>query len=262
MQLQRATLYPDAGWQSIVDRLVAKARLAGAQLVTSAGVSSIQSLDGGGWRVTYGSGQRESKLTACHILSTTSPQHLLELAGDRLPDEYIERLSKLEPVKAACLDVHLKRLPLPNRVFALGTDEPVYLSVHSQWAKLVNNADEAVIHVMHYDVEAAHDAVTMRAMLEVVLDKMQPGWRNQVISQRFMPNLTVMHARPVPELRGMMKRPPVATGVHGLYVAGDWVGAEGLLLDASMASAEAATRSILASSSDHVVSKQEDTDVR
>lgn len=261
MQLQRATLYPDGGWQSIIDSLVEKARFAGVQLVTKAGVSSLQTLDGGCWKVTYGSGQGHSELSARHIVCTTSPKHLLALAGDSLPDHVHARLSNLEPVKVACLDVHLERLPQPNRLFALGTVEPVYLSVHSHWAKLVNNASEAVIHVMYYDVEEEQDGTTMRDRLEVVLDKMQLGWRDQVISQRFMPNLTVMYARPTPELRGTLERPPVYTGVSGLYAAGDWVGAEGLLLDASMASSEAAARSILANT-DQVISKPEIRGVR
>jgi len=45
-----------------------------------------------------------------------------------------------------------------------------------------------------------------------------------------------------PELR----RPEVTTQVRGLYLAGDWVGGEGILSDAALSSARAAAHAILA----------------
>jgi hypothetical protein len=53
------------------------------------------------------------------------------------------------PVRAACLDVGLARLPEPRRTFALGLDEPTYLSVHSKTAKLAPEG-AAAIHVAKY----------------------------------------------------------------------------------------------------------------
>ena len=53
------------------------------------------------------------------------------------------------PVKAACLDIALERLPEPQTTFALGIDRPLYLSVHSAAAKLAPEGN-AVVHVAMY----------------------------------------------------------------------------------------------------------------
>ena len=45
-------------------------------------------------------------------------------------------IAALVPVRAACLDLALSRLPRPDRNFALGLDRPLYLSVHSATAAL------------------------------------------------------------------------------------------------------------------------------
>ena len=42
-------------------------------------------------------------------------------------------------------------------------------------------------------------------------------------------------------------RPPAVTKVKGLYLAGDWVGEEGILADAALGSARTAAKAILAS---------------
>jgi pyruvate/2-oxoglutarate dehydrogenase complex dihydrolipoamide dehydrogenase (E3) component len=42
------------------------------------------------------------------------------------------------------------------------------------------------------------------------------------------------------------KRPDAVTSIRGLYLAGDWVGGEGLLSDAALTSARAAAKAILA----------------
>ena len=68
-----------------------------------------------------------------------------------------------------------------------------------------------------------------------------------MVRQRFLPELVVAHALPEAAFGGTRGRPgPDVPDVPGLYVAGDWVGAEGLLADASLASARAAASAILA----------------
>jgi phytoene dehydrogenase-like protein len=61
------------------------------------------------------------------------------------------------------------------------------------------------------------------------------------VHRRFLPSMRVSNAIATPHA----PRPPVTTPVKGLYVAGDWVGEEGLLSDASLASARAAAKAIL-----------------
>ena len=77
---------------------------------------------------------------------------------------------------------------------------------------------------------------------KALLDRAQPGWRDEVVDQRYGRRLVVAHGRPRPG-SGFAGRPPVAVpDVPGLFVAGDWVGAEGLLTDAVFASGRAAGR--------------------
>jgi len=76
----------------------------------------------------------------------------------------------------------------------------------------------------------------------------QPGWRGAVVQRRFLPDMIVMNAMPLASLDGIAGRPGAEiTDVNGLFVAGDWVGNEGLLVDASLASAKAAAELIVAS---------------
>ena len=84
---------------------------------------------------------------------------------------------------------------------------------------------------------------TIEQELEQVLDLLQPGWRGLVIERRFLPRMTVTNA--LVTAGGLAKRPhPAVSGLDGLYVAGDWVGGEGQLADASFASAKAAAEMI------------------
>jgi hypothetical protein len=151
------------------------------------------------------------------------------------------------PVRAACLDVALSRLPRPRALFALGIDRPLYLSVHSAWARLAP-AGTAVIHVARYlGPEPDADPGADERELEAALDLVQPGWRTVRLARRFLPRMTVSHALASAAGGGNAGRPGSAVpGVARLHVAGDWVGATGTLADASLASAHAAARALVA----------------
>ena len=70
----------------------------------------------------------------------------------------------------------------------------------------------------------------------------QPGWHEQVADWRHGERLVVAHGRPLPG-RGLGGRPPVAVpDLPRVYVAGDWVGPDGMLADAAFASGRAAGR--------------------
>jgi phytoene dehydrogenase-like protein len=150
------------------------------------------------------------------------------------------------PVRAACLDLALSRLPVPAARFALGIDAPLYFSVHSAVAKLAP-ARGALIHAAKYLAPDDTAESSARAELEALVDLMQPGWRDAVVSARFLPKMTVVEAAPLAARGGLGGRPPVTVAeLPGLYLAGDWVGDEGLLADASFASARKAATSCLA----------------
>jgi len=85
-----------------------------------------------------------------------------------------------------------------------------------------------------------------RSELEEVLDRVQKGWRDHVVHARFMPNITVSHAIVTADRGGLAGRTAVdAASRPNTYFAGDWVGAEGMLADAAVASGRKAAAMIL-----------------
>ena len=56
---------------------------------------------------------------------------------------------------------------------------------------------------------------------------------------RFLPRMVAVSAIPTPATGGLAGRPAIDRG-DGLFVAGDWVGSEGWLLDAALSSGAAA----------------------
>jgi hypothetical protein len=149
------------------------------------------------------------------------------------------------PIRAACLDQALSGLPEPRRTFALGIDVPLYASVHTRCAELGPPA-LAVVHLARYlgPTEAGSEALEG---LESLMTALQPGWRERVVGRRFLPELTVMHDAPQAAHGGAAGRFPVEVAdVPGAFVVGDWVGGEGMLADAVLASAEHAAATLLA----------------
>jgi hypothetical protein len=151
-----------------------------------------------------------------------------------------------DEVTAACLDLVLHRLIRGRPSFALGLDEPLYLSAHSPHAQLAPDGG-AVVHLMRYgDGQAGSDSET-RQRLEELMDLAQPGWRDQLIDARFAPRMTVTSLLPRPGA-GLASRPAVTdTGLNGVLIAGDWVGPTGWLVGGSVASGAAAAETIIAS---------------
>jgi phytoene dehydrogenase-like protein len=269
----RGVVYVDEGWQKLVDSLHSHAVAAGVNFVNSSRILSVQQ-DGAVQGIELGGLELEQYNDTLSVaLPDMSPE---ALAGTRLKAETVllavdprtahelvggdaaQGWANMTPVTLTCLDVALSRLPDPKSLFALGIDKPHYFSVHSAYSQLTPRGG-ALIHVAKYrkksaaisDDELERDEPRHRtsavaadeAELEGLLDAMQPGWRDVVVHRRFLPSMTVSHAL----VRPGAARPAVTTAVKGLYLAGDWVGDEGLLSDAALSSARAAAKAILAS---------------
>ena len=239
MALAGGVWYLDGGWRTLVDGLRAAAEAAGAEIVTGAKIEAVEH-DGRVKAVRLADGAR---LTAASVIIAAGPSDACALVerGDETALGAWARAAI--PVKAACLEIALRRLPQPRATFALGIDKPLYLSVHSATAKLAPAAG-ALLHVAKY-CGAEGDPKANRE-LEELLDQVQPGWRDEVVERRFLPSITVVHALPTAAGGGLAGRPgPTVPGIDGLYVAGDWVGPEGWLADAALASAKRAAEMIV-----------------
>lgn len=247
-QLQLGTvggvLYLDGGWQRLVDGLERQAVAAGASLVTSQRVMAVTRL-GESWQVEMKDGQHRP--VAAAVLAV-SPDKVLELlsTGSSTPQvlsSLVDRLRALRPIDAACLDVALQHLPRPQQLFALGIDQPHYFSVHTSVADLAPQGG-ALIHVMRcLEMGSTASRQDVERELEALLDTLQPGWRPQLVERQLMPRIRVshgLHEVGVPRPSERLEELP------GLYLAGDWVGDEGWLADAAVASGQKAARQLLA----------------
>ncbi|MFO0757102.1 MAG: NAD(P)/FAD-dependent oxidoreductase [Byssovorax sp.] len=232
-QLQHAmrdqVLYLDGGWGTLVEGLRARAVDAGAELRTGVRAQHIEREGGTVTGVRLADG---SLIPASRAIVAASPQ----IARSLLPE--LPALATLAehaiPVEVACLDLALSSLPRPKAIFALGLDRPLYLSVHSATARLAP-AGGAVVHLMKYGPSGAPHAD--EAELRDLMSRVQPGWEAHVVEQRFLPAMTASHALVTAGGKGLAGRPgQVVPGARGLFLAGDWVGPEGMLADAALGS--------------------------
>jgi hypothetical protein len=144
-----------------------------------------------------------------------------------------------EPVTAACLDVGVARPPRPG--YVLGVDEPLYGSTQSPPARQAPPG-RAVVAVVRYQ---ARSAAEDRPRLEEHLSELGVS-KQDVLVSRFLARMVVSGVLPRGDRGGLPGRPDVAaTGLPGVFLAGDWVGPTGLLADASLASAQAAAGAAL-----------------
>ncbi|MEW6207064.1 MAG: FAD-dependent oxidoreductase [Acidobacteriota bacterium] len=236
-QLKKAVaagvLYLDEGWQTLVDQVEQAARNAGVFIETGTKIASIERDSTGA--VCAARTADGARLEAATIVIASDPRTAAELIGDQ--QRWVDRAS----VKAACLDLALDRLPVPEATFALGIDRPLYLSVHSAAARLAPEGG-ALVHLAKYlPLDHKESAEEDEHELEGLMDLIQPGWRECVAHRRFLPDMTVMNWLPAYEEGGARPEPEVKDA-PGLFIAGDWVGREGFLVDAALASAKEAAR--------------------
>ncbi len=235
--------YLDGGWQTMVDGLRDRAMEAGASIRTGVRAESVRG-EGGGVSVQLAGGEVLRGRAAVLAIAPNEVIDLLELPE---ADPLVRWESGRSRIRAACLDVALDRLPNPETRLAFGLDRPLYYSVHSASAKLAPEG-VAVLHVMKYlGGDSAEPAEGVEGELEALLDRLQPGWRACVVERRFLPAMTVSNALPRADKGGLAARPAVTVCERpDVFLAGDWVGARGLLADASAASAEEAAGLVLA----------------
>lgn len=215
--------YLEGGWQSLVDALAGKATEVGVNLRTHAAARLLHN-EAGGWTVAL---DEETLHADVLVVAAGGPEPVADLLGEKAP---------ARPGPAAelsVLDLGLRRLPRRTRRFALGVDQPTYLSRHSP----PDHRDGLLLSLASY-------ARGPRAKLEELADVVQSGWREQVEFERFLPRMVAVSAIATAAGDGLAGRPPVDRG-EGLYLAGDWIGPEGWLVDAAISSGAAAAAAAL-----------------
>jgi phytoene dehydrogenase-like protein len=235
-------LYLHDGWSSLVDGLAEVIRAAGGMIRTRAAVTAVEH-DRTVRSVRLADGTTLGADAA--VVAVNDPRRAAGLLDGPGALTVGDAAAPTVPVRVAHLDVALR--PLPDRRYpnVLGLDDPVYLTVQSDVARVAPPGG-AAIHVARY-LSPGEEAGDHRASLEHTLDVAQPGWRDHVVDARYVPRSMVTgdHARPA--TRGPADRPPVGVaGVDGLALAGDWIGPTGTLADASIISGQAAAWALMA----------------
>jgi protoporphyrinogen oxidase len=226
----KGTLYLDGGWATLVDGLATAAREAGAELHAGARVErvtgdSVVMADGATW-------------SGGATLLALGPAEASALTPDVV--SLAEEAREARSARVNALDLALSRMPDRADDFAIGIDKPYYFSLHSKSAKLAPG-EGAVVHVAKYLPVGEMPARDAIEELERVADLVMPGWRALEVKRQELCGMVVANALP----RWDRKRAPVQVkDAPGVFVAGDWVGDEGMIADAAAASAVEAAGAI------------------
>ncbi len=214
--------YLHGGWQSLVDSLAA-----GVRIERRAAVE----IGNDGAAVVVRCADDSRVIASACVVAAGGPAAAATLLG-RAPFDVGP------PVEAACLDLGTSRPSSPGLL--LGVDQPLYLSNHCPPARLAPDGQH-VVHVARY--LAPDDAAPFDAQrAELHAHAARAGLTSEhIVQQRYLHRMTVVSALAVARNGGLPGRPTVNdSGLDGVFLAGDWVGPHGHLLDASIASAEAA----------------------
>jgi len=235
-------MYLDGGWQTLVDGLLTVAKNANAKIVMGKKAIKVKRNDSSGWQVLL---DNKTEVSAKIVVIAAGPNDAYSLFDDNeRPDILSKAAKEAKPIRLVCLDVALSSLPDKDTLFALGVDRPLYFSVHSAYAKLAPK-DGALIHVAKYlGTSIQPKPREDQPELEEFLDLLQPGWKQVLVKKRPLPNMVVSNALVTAADGGLGGRPDTKIA-ENLYIVGDWVGKEGLVSNASLASAKRASQQIL-----------------
>jgi phytoene dehydrogenase-like protein len=125
-------------------------------------------------------------------------------------------------------------------------DGPRFMSAQSVYSRVAPEGAALIISFKQLDPRYPGEPHEDERDLEDLLDAAQPGWRGALVRRQYLPRIEAVGALPDAREGGFAGRPgPRVPGLDNLYLAGDWVGSEGFLVDASMASAHRAAELVM-----------------
>lgn len=142
----------------------------------------------------------------------------------------------------ACLELGL-RAPTSKLIY-FDLDQPLYYSVHCPPARLAPPG-QAVAHVMRYLGSTDPSPTEARQQLEAHAAAAGVAG-SDIVTSRYLHRMVASYAIPTAANGGLPGRPSVMVDESPrVFVAGDWVGPEGMLGDAVFASASQAVRAAM-----------------
>lgn len=240
LESQKGVFYVHGGWGMLVQRLARSAQEAGAAIRGGAVAEAVEGR-GAGYTVRLKGG---GLIQADEVIIALPPAETLDLLPEAGAHRLRSALGDARPVTASCLDLCLSKLPNRAVNLCLGIDEPLFLVAQSEAARIAPEG-QALVHLLRYhEGPPDEEPAAMRSRLEAFMDQLQPGWRQVLLHARFLPAAPVASLLDEPG-----RRRPVSEVLEmpGLHLAGDWVGEEGWLADASLASGYRAGLAVAAS---------------
>lgn len=241
--LKHPVVYIDGGWQTLVDGMRRAAEQAGAKIVSGTRVEAVECANG---HVTGVGLQDGSLKMGANVILATTPQEAVKLIDGQAYPALRQAVNHLLPAQLACLDVALRLMPDPRHPVVQDMEQPCFMSAQSLFSRVAPDGGAMIYTFKQLDPHQASDPRQDERVLEHLLDTAQPGWREVLVKRQYLPRIQAIGALPAAESGGFAGRPDTqVAGLAGLYVAGDWVGSEGFLADASIASARRAAQLIL-----------------
>lgn len=223
MQIQLAlgagVRYLDGGWQTMVDALATRLDVRH---------TTVTGITGDGADVAVACADGTSVVAPSVIVAAGTPSAAAGLLG--------RPAFEVGPAaEVSCLDLGLRR-PAPHG-FLLGLDRPLYLSTHHPPAQLAPPG-HVVVALMRYNAPGEQPAPA-EVREELAEHGRLAGIAGEdIVTSRALHRMVACGALATVEHGSLAGRVPVTgSGVPGVLLAGDWVGAEGHLLDAALASA-------------------------
>jgi len=239
-KFQRALKHPvhyvDGGWRVLVDGLREAAERAGVRIVGDIHVVAVEPGGARGVRLRDGSLVRASA-----VVLAMGPKDAARLVDGDAQAALRGVVDDLIPARVACLDVALERLPSPGVPVVQDLNGPRFMTAQSLYSRVAPEGGALIYTFKQLDPRRPGDPREDERDLEGLLDAAQPGWRDALVRRQYLPRIEAVGALPTAAGGGFAGRPgPRVPGLEGLYLAGDWVGPEGFLVDASVASARRA----------------------
>lgn len=217
LQLQRGirpgVIYLDGGWEQIV-RALASPRL---DVVTGPPVAELPD-------------------APAVVVATGGPGAAAALLGLTPRDLGLDHVV---PADVACLDLVLDGSPATT--FTLDLDLPGYLADHGRAPAMAPPTGGSVSVAQYLTEGSAPDRTALRALARGAgIDD------DRIVHERYLHRMPAVTAIATADSGGLRGRPGVAVGDRpGVFLAGDWVGHRGHLLDAVVASAHEAAHAVL-----------------
>jgi phytoene dehydrogenase-like protein len=246
-KMQRSNKHPihyiEGGWQYLVEALRQKAERGGVRVMLATRAEATEHEGGRARGVRLRDGRL---LPASAVIVATTPREAAKLVDGGAYPALRRAVDRLIPGRVASLDVALGRLPSPQQPVVQDLEGSRFMTVQSVYARVAPEEGAMISAFKQLDPRCPTDPREDERELEDLLDAAQPGWRSEVLRRQYLPRIEAVSALPTAAEGSFAGRPGTRVpGISNLYLAGDWVGPEGFLADASTASAREAARLVL-----------------